>query len=113
MSKGFSGIPGGGSVQGLLKQAQEMQKKILDAQEALRTLEVEGSSGGSMVTAKINGAYKLLDLQINPNVVDPNDVGMLQDMIIAAVNEAVSKFDKIKEEQLSQVTGGMSLPGLF
>ncbi len=113
MSKGFGGIPGGGNVQALLKQAQDMQKKILDAQEALRALEVEGSSGGNMVTAKINGAYHLVDLQINPNVVDASDVGMLQDMIMAAVNEAVTKFEKVKEERLGAVTGGMSLPGLF
>ena len=111
MSKGFSGIPGG--MQGLMKQAQKMQQDLLRAQEQTKTVKAEGSAGGSMVKVTANGGNQIESIKIEKDVVNPNDVEMLQDLILAACNEALTKVqDQIKSE-MAKVTGGMNIPGLF
>lgn len=97
----------------LMKQAQQMQKKMEQMQHELEGREVEASAGGGMVTARVNGKQKLLALNIEPDVVDPEDVEMLQDLIVAAVNEAVKKSQDMMQEEMGKLTGGMNIPGLF
>lgn len=97
----------------LMKQAQQMQAKMTTLQKELETREVEASSGGGMVKVKVNGKQELLDIKINPECVDPNDVDMLQDLVKAAVNEAVKDSQEMVSSAMSKVTGGLSIPGLF
>jgi len=106
---------GGGNMGKLLKQAQKMQKEMAKAQEAVADLEVEVSVGGGAVTAKVNGQMELLSLKIDPEAVDPEDVEMLEDLVIAAVNNAVKEMRVKSEEAMAKVTGGMSgmgIPGM-
>lgn len=109
MAKG-GGLPG--NMQALMKQAQQMQQKLLDAQEKADEFEDEGTSGGGMVKAVANGKNQLVSLTIEKDCVDPNDVEMLQDLIIAATNEALRKVSEKVKTELSKITGGMSLPGM-
>lgn len=97
----------------LMKQAQMMQKKMQQMQEELEHKEVEASAGGGMVTARVNGKQKLLKLNIEPEVVDAEDVEMLQDLIVAAVNEAIKKSQDMIQDEMGKLTGGMNIPGLF
>ncbi len=97
----------------ILRQAQMMQKKMAQMQEDLKTRTVEASSGGGMVTVTASGAKEILSLSIDPAVVDPEDVDMLQDLILAAVNEALKKATEMVEGEMGQLTGGMKIPGLF
>jgi len=90
-----------------------MQRKLAEVQEDLRTRVVEGSAGGGMVTAQVNGRLELLVLKVAPEVVDPDDVDMLQDLIIAAVSQATKKAQELAQAEMSKVTGGLSLPGMF
>jgi len=104
MAKGFGNI---------MKQAQMMQQKMARMQEELAQREVEASAGGGMVTAKVNGKQQLLSLTIDRTVVDPEDVDMLQDLVVAAVNEALGKSQQMAQEEMGKITGGLNLPGLF
>jgi hypothetical protein len=104
MSKGLGNI---------MKQAQLMQQKMARMQAELENREVEAASGGGMVTAVVNGKQKLLSLKIEKSVVDPQDVEMLQDLVVAAVNEAVKKSQDMAQEEMGKVTGGLNIPGLF
>ena len=97
----------------MMKQAQEMQKKMAQVQADLRTRVVEGSAGGGMVTAQVNGKIELVSLKIDPEVVDPDDVDMLQDLIIAAVSQANQKAHELADREMSKVTGGLGLPGMM
>ncbi|MCK5913578.1 MAG: YbaB/EbfC family nucleoid-associated protein [Desulfuromusa sp.] len=97
----------------IMKQAQQMQAKIARVQQELEDKEVEATAGGGMVTARANGKQQLLDLKIEKDVVDPEDVEMLQDLVLAAVNEAIKKSQEMIQEEMSKVTGGMNLPGMF
>jgi DNA-binding YbaB/EbfC family protein len=97
----------------ILRQAQMMQKKMAQMQEDLKTRTVEASSGGGMVTVTASGAKEILSLSIDPAVVDPEDMDMLQDLILAAVNEALKKATEMVEGEMGQLTGGMKIPGLF
>jgi DNA-binding YbaB/EbfC family protein len=97
----------------IMKQAQQMQAKMARIQQELETREVEATAGGGMVTARVNGKQQLLDLKIEKEVVDPEDVDMLQDLILAAINEALQKSQQMVQEEMSKVTGGMNIPGLF
>lgn len=106
---GFPGMPGG-NMQQMLKQAQRMQSNITKLQEELDAREYEVSSGGGMVTVKANGKKELLALEIKPEAVDPDDVEMLQDMVMAAVNEVLRKIEETTEAEMGKVTGGMNLP---
>ncbi len=99
----------------IMKQAQKMQEKMGKVQEELATKSVEASSGGGMVTAKVNGKNELLSIEIDKSVVDPDDVEMLEDLVMAAVNEAFKRAQEMISEEMGKVTSGMGLniPGLF
>ncbi len=103
---------GGKGLQDLLKQAQKMQKKMVESQEALAQKTVEASAGGGMVNVVMNGNQELISLKIEKEVVDPDDVEMLEDLIIAAVEEARQKIKEIVEKEMFGLTGGMKIPGL-
>jgi len=111
MSKGFGGMPG--NLQGIMKQAQKVQQDMLKAQEEAANLTAEGSAGGGMVKVSANGKNQLVSIEIEPEVIDPNDVEMLQDLVIAAANEALTKVQEEVKAEIAKVTGGMNLPGLF
>jgi len=102
-----------GNLSGFIKHAQEMQKKMAQVQESLKNRVVEGSSGGGMVTAMVNGHQELLKLKIDPQVVDPTDVQMLEDLVVAAIGQAVQKSKDLAKDEMAKVTGGLSLPGLM
>ncbi|MCK9229438.1 MAG: YbaB/EbfC family nucleoid-associated protein [Syntrophales bacterium] len=95
-----------------MKQAQQMQAKMLQLQEELGEKTVEASAGGGMVTAVVNGKYELVALAIERSVVDPEDVEMLQDLVVAAVNEGIRKAQEMTQEEMARITGGMNIPGL-
>lgn len=97
----------------MIKQAQKMQEDITALQADLEQREFTASVGGGAVEIKINGKRNVLDLKIKPEVVDPEDVEMLQDLIMSAFNEAVKNLDETSESEMSKVTGGVSFPGLF
>jgi DNA-binding YbaB/EbfC family protein len=97
---------------GLMEAAQRMQREMQRVQENLATKRVEASAGGGMVTAVANGQLALVEVRIDPSVVDPKDLTMLQDLITAAVNQALEKAKNLAQEELAKVTGGLSIPGL-
>ncbi|MDA3902323.1 MAG: YbaB/EbfC family nucleoid-associated protein [Desulfuromusa sp.] len=97
----------------IMKQAQQMQAKMAQVQQELESKEVEATAGGGMVTARANGKQQLLDLKIEKAVVDPEDIEMLQDLVLAAVNEAIKNSQEMVQEEMSKVTGGMNIPGMF
>ena len=97
----------------ILKQAQEIHSKISQLQEEMAGKKVEASSGGGMVNVVMNGKQEVLSIRIDPEVVNRDDVEMLQDLIAAAVNEAIRKSQEMMTEEMKKVTGGLSLPGLF
>ena len=97
----------------LMKQAQQMQKRMLDIQEELATRTVEATVGGGMVTAVANGQQELISLTISPEVVDPDDIEMLEDLIVAAVNEARHQAQELMTQEMSKLTGGVKIPGLM
>ncbi len=102
-----------GSQQQMMKKVQQMQQDMTALQDELAEREFSATAGGGMVTATVTGEKKLVSLKIDPQVVDPEDVEMLQDLILAAVNEASATADKTSEEEMAKITGGMNLPGLF
>ena len=110
---GFRGMPGGMNQAAMMKQAQKMQQEMIRMQQEQETKTYTAKAGGGMVTATVNGKHEVVDLQINPEAVDPDDVEMLQDMIIAAVNEAMRIADAEAAANMSRLTGGMNLGGLF
>lgn len=97
----------------LIRQAQMMQKKMASMQEELNKKEVEATSGGGMVRVKVNGAKEVLEIGIDPSVVDAEEVDMLQDLIVAATNEALKKAGDMVQSEMSEITGGMNIPGMF
>ncbi len=97
----------------ILRQAQQLQKRLNEAQEALENESVEASSGGGVVTAAVSGKQKLLSIRIDPAAVDPEDVSMLEDLVLAAVNEAMDKAQELASRRLGAITGGMNIPGLM
>jgi len=114
MPKGFGGgMPGGMNMNHLMKQAQKMQKQMAEMQESLAAKTLEVSAGGGAVKVTISGEKQILALAISPDVVDPDDVEMLQDLVMSAVNEAFRQMDDAVNSQMSQITGGMNLPGMF
>ena len=110
---GFRGMPGGMNQAAMIKQAQKMQMEMQRMQEEMETKTYAAAAGGGMVKASVNGKHELVDLQINPEAVDPDDVEMLQDMVIAAVNEAMRAADTEAANNMSRLTGGLNLGGLF
>ncbi len=110
MAKG--GFPGGmGNMNNMIKQAQKMQKDMMKMQEELEQRQVETSAGGGAITVVVTGKKELVSINIKPEVVDPEDVEMLQDLILAAVNEAIRKADEMVSGEMSKLTGGLGLPG--
>ena len=110
---GFRGMPGGMNQAAMMKQAQKMQQEMMRMQQELENTNYTAAAGGGMVKAVVNGKHELVDLQINPEAVDPDDVEMLQDMVIAAVNEAMRAADTDSAQNMSRLTGGLNLGGLF
>lgn len=115
MARGGGGFPGmgGGQMQQLARQAQKLQQQMAEKQEELEAREYEASAGGGIVSAKVSGKKQLLSLEIQPSAVDPDDVEMLQDLVIAAVNEAIRMADETTEREMGKLTGGLGMPGLF
>ena len=110
---GYRGGMGGGMNMNMIKQAQKMQQDMLKMQEEMESKEYDATAGGGMVKAVVNGKHEVLSLTINPEAVDPEDVEMLQDMVVAAVNEAMRKADAEAAQNMSKLTGGLNLGGLF
>ena len=110
---GFRGMPGGMNQAAMMKQAQKMQQEMLRMQEEMENKTYSATSGGGVVTAAVNGKHELMSLRIDPDAVDPDDVEMLQDMVIAAVNEAMRAADADAANNMSRLTGGLNLGGLF
>ncbi|HEX3028515.1 MAG TPA: YbaB/EbfC family nucleoid-associated protein [Clostridia bacterium] len=111
---GFSGFGGGGNMANLMKQAQKMQKDMEKMQEELQDKTVEATAGGGAITVVVSGKKELKEITIKPEVVDPDDVEMLQDLILAAVNEAIRKADEMVNGEMGKITGGLGgMPGLF
>ena len=109
---GFPGIPGG-NMQQLMRQAQKMQQQMMQMQEDLDKREYEGTAGGGAVSCKVSGKRQLIELVIDKDAVDPDEVEMLQDMVMAAVNEAMRAADAEAANNMSRLTGGLNLGGLF
>ena len=110
---GFRGMPGGMNQAAMMKQAQKMQQEMLRMQEEMENKTYTAAAGGGMVTAEVSGKHQLVNLTIKEEAVDPDDVDMLQDMILAAVNEAMRSADAEAANNMSRLTGGMNLGGLF
>jgi nucleoid-associated protein EbfC len=97
----------------MMKQVKKMQEQMLKAQEELATKTVEGTAGGGVVSVTVNGHKKIVNIVIKPEAVDPEDVEMLQDLVMTAVNDAITKADELANQDMGKFTGGMKLPGLF
>lgn len=112
MAKGFNsrGMGGMGGMNNMLRQAQKMQQDMMKAQEELEAKTYEAGAGGGVVSAVVTGKKELASVTIDPEAVDPDDVEMLQDLIVAAVNEALRKATEDAASQMSKLTGGMNLP---
>lgn len=110
---GFRGMPGGMNQAAMIKQAQKMQQEMLRMQEEMENKTYSASAGGGMVKASVNGKHEVVGLEINPEAVDAEDVEMLQDMVMAAVNEAMRAADIDSANNMSRLTGGLNLGGLF
>lgn len=110
---GFPGGMPGGNMNNMIKQAQKMQKEMEKMQAEIAEKEVEASVGGGAVTVRVTGAKKLVSIKINPDVVDDEDVEMLEDLILTAVNQALDSADEMANASMGKITGGMGMPGLF
>ena len=110
---GFRGMPGGMNQAAMMKQAQKMQQDMIRMQEEMENKTYSSSAGGGMVTATVNGKHQMLAIEIKPEAVDPDDVEMLQDMIMAAVNEAMRTADVDAQNNMARLTGGLNLGGMF
>jgi DNA-binding YbaB/EbfC family protein len=105
---------GGGNMNNLMKQAQKMQRDMIKLQEELEQKTVDASAGGGAVTVVASGKKEIVEIKIKPEAVDPDDVEMLQDLILAAVNEALRKADEMVSSEMGKITGGLGgIPGLF
>ncbi len=105
------GMRGMGNMQNMMKQMQKMQKKMAEAQEELGEKKIEGTAGGGMVTVVVTGHKEIVDVTIKPEVVDPDDIEMLQDLVLAATNDALKKADELTNSTMGQFTKGLNLPG--
>ena len=115
MAKGgyHGGYPGGGNQMNMMRQAQKMQQELLKMQEEIEASEFEFTAGGGAVKAVVAGTRQLKAIEIDPDAVDPEDVEMLQDLIVAAVNGALKLCEDKSNSAMSKLSGGMSIPGLF
>ncbi|NLW51739.1 MAG: YbaB/EbfC family nucleoid-associated protein [Tissierellia bacterium] len=110
--RGRSPFGGGQNMNSMMKQMQKMQKQIEDAQKEIEETEVTATAGGGVIEVVANGKKEIISISIDKDVVDPEDVEMLQDMIVAGVNEAIRAAEKLSEEKMSKITGGLNIPGL-
>ena len=97
----------------IMKQAKKMQERMVELQEELATKSVEATAGGGMVSVTVNGKFEILSLKVEKEVVNPDDVEMLQDLIIAAANEGIRKAQEMAAAEMGKITGGMQIPGLM
>ncbi|MBM7855159.1 DNA-binding YbaB/EbfC family protein [Desulfohalotomaculum tongense] len=104
---------GGGNMNKMMKQVQKMQRDMAKMQEELAEKTVEATAGGGVVKVVANGRQELISVEIKPEAVDPDDVEMLQDLVLAAVNEALRKSQEMVSDEMSKITGGIKIPGLF
>ena len=104
---------GGGNMNSMMKQVQKMQQQMEAAQREIEEKEIESTSGGGAVNVVVTGKKVLKSLKIDPVVVDKDDVEMLEDLIVAAINEAFRKADETSEQEMKKITGGLNIPGLF
>ncbi|MCI7138223.1 MAG: YbaB/EbfC family nucleoid-associated protein [Oscillospiraceae bacterium] len=111
LPQGFGGGPS--NMQGVIKQAQKMQERMAELQAELDEREYDFTVGGGMITIKMNGKKEMQSIEIKPEVVDPDDIEMLQDLIVAGVNEAISSIEKTNNDEMSKVTGNLNIPGMF
>lgn len=111
LPQGFGGGPS--NMQGVIKQAQKMQERMAELQAELDEREYDFTVGGGMITIKMNGKKEMQSIEIKPEVVDPDDIEMLQDLIVAGVNEAVSSIEKTNNDEMSKVTGNLNIPGML
>lgn len=111
LPKGVGGGPG--NMQSMIKQAQKMQEDMAKLQEELDVREYSSTAGGGAVTAVVDGKHQIKKLEIQPEVVDPEDVEMLADLVMAAVNEAIRQAAETSEAEMGKITGGLNVPGLF
>jgi len=103
----------GFNMQKLMQQAQKMQANVTRVQEGLKEMQVEGVSGGGMVRVLANGAQEIVGISIDPQVIDPDDAEMLEDLVLAAMREAQNAARELAAQEMGKVTGGMGMPGLF
>lgn len=113
MAKGFGGFPGGGNMNNLLKQVQKAQKQMEEMQKELQNKEYEASAGGSAVKVVVNGKKEIKSITLEESVVDPDDIEMLQDLIVLAVNTALKEAEDDAAASMNKMTGGMNIPGMF
>lgn len=113
MARKFPNMPSGGQNQNMMKQIQKMQQDMLNLQQEMDERTFTAAAGGGVVSATVTGKKILTSIEIKPEAVDPDDVEMLQDMIVAAVNGAIRMAETTMEEEMARITGGMSIPGLF
>ena len=111
LPQGFGGGPS--NMQGVIKQAQKMQERMAELQAELDEREYDFTVGGGMITIKMNGKKEMQSIEIKPEVVDPDDIEMLQDLIVAGVNEAISSIEKTNNDEMSKVTENLNIPGMF
>ena len=104
---------GAGNMNQMLKQAQKMQADMATLQEDLENREYSAVSGGGMVEVTVDGKHNIKSLKINPDIIDPDDVEMIEDLVTVAVNEAINNAAKTAEEEMGAITGGLNLPGMF
>lgn len=109
--KGMGGGPQ--NMQAMLRQAQKMQEEMAAKQEELEAREYEVSAGGGVVSVKINGKKEVLAIDLQPEIVDPDDIETLSDILVAAVNEAIKRVEDTNAEEMGKITGPMNMPGLF
>lgn len=102
----------GMNMQEMMKQARKMQEQLAAAQESMKDVTVDASAGGGMVKASVNGDLELVSVTIDPDALDPEDVDLLQDMIVAAVNEAIRGVSEVASKQMSSISGGLNIPGM-
>ena len=109
--KGMGGGPQ--NMQAVIRQAQKMREDMAAKQEELDAREYEIKAGGGVVTVKINGKKEILSIEIDPEIVDPDDVETLQDILVAGVNEAIKRVEETNSKEMEKITGSMNMPGLF
>ena len=107
------GFPGGANMNNMMKQVKKMQEQMEKAQQEIEEREFESTSGGGVVSATVNGKKEVIAIKIDPDVIDPEDSEMLEDLIIAAINDAMKKADEYSGETMGKLTGGLNIPGLM